>query len=59
MQGLLQLTAEQRANMVELRRACLASLSDIINERNRIHMFLTVRAHPLTLLPPRLHAPET
>ncbi len=42
-QRLLALTAEQRASLVQLRSICLKTLGTIIEERNCIHAFLTVR----------------
>lgn len=41
-QGFLQLTPKQRKELVALRVACLSTLSDVIDERNNIHAFLTV-----------------
>ena len=43
MQRLLALTPEQRASLVQLRSICLSTLGTIIEERNGIHAFLTVR----------------
>ncbi|BDA47709.1 hypothetical protein COCOBI_10-5600 [Coccomyxa sp. Obi] len=39
--GFLQLTPKQREELVQMRVVCLASLSNIIDERNSIHAFLT------------------
>ncbi|KAK9905590.1 hypothetical protein WJX75_002604 [Coccomyxa subellipsoidea] len=39
--GFLQLTPKQRKELVALRVACLSTLSDVIDERNNIHAFLT------------------
>ena len=42
MQRLLRLTPEQRQSLVQLRAVCLGTLGTIMEERNRIHAFLTV-----------------
>ncbi len=46
-QRLLALTPEQRQSLVQLRAVCLSTLGTIMDERNRIHAFLTVS--PLAL----------
>ena len=57
MQRLLALTREQRASLVRLRSICLSTLGAIIEERNCIHAFLTVRGGaPAT---PLQHASRT
>ena len=43
-QGYLQLTSKQREELMQMRLVCLASLSNIIDERNSIHAFITVSA---------------
>ena len=42
LQRLLGLTTEQRQSLVQLRAVCLGTLGTIMDERNRIHAFLTV-----------------
>ena len=41
-QRVLALTPEQRQSLVQLRAVCLSTLGTIMDERNRIHAFLTV-----------------